>query len=101
MRHRIRYAVVVWVVMAVFVLPLNAAAQARNPFEEHRETTAGFMIFDLLLVRPLSLGATLLGSAASIVALPLTAPTGETGYSLEKLVKEPARYTFTRSLGFF
>lgn len=101
MQHHVRYAVIVLVVLSVFIAPLAAAAWDRGPFEEHRETTAGFMIFDLLLVRPVSLGATILGSAAFIVSLPFTAPAGETGYSLAKLIQEPAEYTFTRSLGSF
>lgn len=101
MHQSFKYAVVFWVLASLIAVPLGATAWAQDPFEEHEETTAGFMVLDLLLVRPLSLGATILGSAVFVVALPFTAPAGETGYSLEKLIKDPAKYTFTRSLGFF
>ena len=101
MQYRVKHAVIVWIVISILALPLGATAWARNPFEAQKDTTAGFMILDLFLIRPVSLGATILGSAAFVVALPFTAPAGETGYSLEKLIKEPAQYTFSRSLGFF
>jgi len=101
MHHRFSYAVTVWVLISVLFLLPATSARAQDPFEEQKETTAGFMILDLLLIRPVSLGATILGSAAWVVALPFTAPAGETGHSLDKLIKEPAKYTFTRSLGFF
>ncbi|MFW5635726.1 MAG: hypothetical protein ACOC3A_03645 [Thermodesulfobacteriota bacterium] len=101
MHYRLRYAVTIGILVSVLFLLPATSARAQDPFEEHKETTAGFMILDLLLVRPASLGATVIGSAVWLVALPFTAPAGETGYSLEKLIKEPAKYTFTRSLGFF
>ncbi len=74
---------------------------ALDPFREEQDTTPGFMVFDALLIRPLSLIATGLGSAVFVVSYPIAMATDQTDQTLEKLVKDPARYTFTRPLGFF
>lgn len=74
---------------------------AIDPFREVQDTTPGFMVFDALLVRPLSLFATCVGAATFVVALPVTLVTKQTRQSAEKLMKTPAEYTFTRPLGFF
>jgi hypothetical protein len=59
------------------------------------------MIADMVLLRPAGFAGTLLGSAVFIISLPLSAIGGNSKEALEKLVKEPARYTFTRPLGEF
>lgn len=43
--------------------------------------------------------ATVLGSAVFVVGLPFTLLNGSTGQAAQKLVVEPAQYTFTRPLG--
>lgn len=58
------------------------------------------MAFDLLVVRPLSLAATVVGAGLFVLDLPLSlvmwqAPT----VPAQKLVIEPAEYTFRRPLG--
>ena len=57
------------------------------------------MTADLLVVRPVSLVATVLGTAIFIIQLPLDLFTGKVAEPGRKLVVEPARYTFTRPLG--
>ncbi|MFO1355003.1 MAG: hypothetical protein U1F72_02520 [Gammaproteobacteria bacterium] len=59
----------------------------------------GAMVVDGVLVRPLGLGATVLGAAAWVVTLPFSALGGNAGEAAQKLVVEPARFTFTRPLG--
>jgi hypothetical protein len=66
-----------------------------------REPTAGGMIIDGLVVRPLGLVATILGSVAFVVTLPFSALGGNVDEAREKLVAEPAAYTFRRCLGCF
>ncbi len=61
--------------------------------------TAEAMAGDVLFVRPLSLVATILGTATFIVALPFTIPSGSVGSSAKVLIGEPASYTFSRPLG--
>ena len=58
-------------------------------------------MFDLMIMRPISLTATLFGTVLSIPAVPfayLTAP-ADAGQVPETLIYSPARFTFSRSLG--
>ena len=57
------------------------------------------MMFDLVLLRPLGLVATVVGTAFFVVSLPFSALGGNTGEAAKKLVVEPAKYTFSRPLG--
>lgn len=62
--------------------------------------SAGAMAFDLVLVRPLGLVATVLGTGLFILQLPLSIVQGELPSDPAKqLVVKPAQYTFTRPLG--
>jgi hypothetical protein len=66
-----------------------------------RELGAAGMIIDGLVVRPLGLVATILGSVAFVVTLPFSALGGNVDQAREKLVTGPADYTFRRCLGCF
>ncbi len=57
------------------------------------------MMFDLVLLRPLGLAATVIGTAFFVVSLPFSILGGNTGEAAKKLMVEPAKYTFTRPLG--
>ena len=56
---------------------------------------------DLLLARPASLAATVLGTALFIVALPFAIPSGSVGTMACALVVTPCKYTFVRPVGDF
>lgn len=62
--------------------------------------SAGAMTFDMLIVRPLSLVATVVGAVVFIVQAPISA-FQEDGLNTtgNKLVVEPAKFTFTRPMG--
>jgi len=57
------------------------------------------MMLDLLILRPLGLLATGVGSVVFVVSLPFTLPSGSAGVAACELVSEPLAYTFTRPLG--
>lgn len=57
------------------------------------------MMFDLVILRPLGLAATVIGTAFFIVSLPVSVLGGNTGEAAKKLVAAPAKYTFSRPLG--
>ncbi|MBW2073094.1 MAG: hypothetical protein JRI89_17840 [Deltaproteobacteria bacterium] len=57
------------------------------------------MTFDLIVLRPVGLAATVIGTAVFIVSLPFSAMGGNTNEAAEKLISEPAKYTFSRPLG--
>ena len=64
------------------------------------EAPKGFaMVGDLVVARPLLIGATLVGIAAFIVSLPFTALGGNVGEAAQALVVEPGREAFVRCLG--
>jgi hypothetical protein len=88
----------VLIVVGVFVLTpgLSGATQGTD---WAKEPTATAMIADFVFVRPLGIVATVLGSAFFIVTLPFSAPGGNAKAAYEKLMKEPAKFTFARPLG--
>lgn len=57
------------------------------------------MLGDLLIARPLLIGATAIGAAAFVVALPFSAMGGGIGATGRALVVEPGRAAFVRCLG--
>ncbi|MEZ4525238.1 MAG: hypothetical protein R2941_04890 [Desulfobacterales bacterium] len=103
MRTVIRKSVIFFTVFVLVIVPFTAAAQDydRDPFEKKEEAGSGAIAFDALIVRPVSLGAIVAGSLLFVIALPVTSFTGETRLTYEKLIKEPARYTFKRPIGEF
>lgn len=64
--------------------------------------SAGTMAVDLVVVRPASLVATVVGTGLFILQLPLDLIGWQSpGPPARKLVIEPAQFTFTRELGRF
>jgi hypothetical protein len=59
------------------------------------------MVVDVVVVRPLGLVATAIGTVLTVVALPFTIPSGSVEKSAHELIVRPAEYTFTRPLGDF
>lgn len=59
------------------------------------------VVVDTVVVRPLCLAATVLGSAFFVVSLPVAATSKSIHRSAHALVVRPARATFTRPLGDF
>ncbi len=66
-----------------------------------REPGAVDMIVDGLVVRPISLVATVVGAVVFVITLPFSASGGNVNEAGEKLVVKPAAYTFFRCLGCF
>jgi len=59
------------------------------------------MIYDTVVVRPIGIVATAVGSVFWLISLPFSASGGNVDMATKKLVKEPAAYTFDRPLGEF
>jgi hypothetical protein len=88
----------------MLVITTNAAASSSNGFtyDEHTQgATAGTMLADTVLVRPLTLVGTAVGVVTFIVTLPFSALGGNVGEAGQTLVVDPAKYTFVRPLGVF
>ena len=81
----------------VACLGLSQLGWAQDAIDE--SPTAGEMVGDLLIARPLGLVMTVGGTAAWIVSLPFTLLAGHAGEAAETLMAGPAETTFLRCLG--
>ena len=92
-----------------FILPpVTVSANQWDSFSDHQERfwdadspdpTA--MVMDGLVVRPLSLAATLAGGVFYVLTLPFSAIGGNSDEAWKQLVMAPAQTTFDRPLGQF
>ncbi len=74
----------------------SRAAKYKKP---STETSAVAIIADVVLLRPIGLAATVVGSFFFVAALPFSLLGGNVEDSAKKLVVEPALYTFKRPAG--
>jgi len=95
-----KQSMVFFLVAALVFIPFTTSALAQSK-QLTQENSAGAMTADLLLVRPVGIVACVLGSAVFVVSLPFSLLGGNSGESAQKLVAEPAKFTFTRPLGDF
>jgi len=83
-------------VMVAGLLSFSAIGHA-NTLDESPSALA--MTTDALIVRPVLLATTIVGSAVYLVSLPFSLLGGNTAEAGEVLVAGPARATFARCLG--
>ncbi len=88
------------VISSLVLVPFGTGALAQIQSQEE-EISAGKMVIDGLLIRPLGIVATVAGSVLFVVSLPFSALGGNVKKAAKKLVIEPAKFTFTRPLGDF
>lgn len=70
-----------------------------DPAYQIQTPKAYAMIGDLVIARPLLIGATAIGVVAFVVSLPFTALGGNVAEAGEALVLEPGKEAFVRCLG--
>ncbi len=87
-------------VASLLIIPFGSAAVAQEYFEAE-DPGGGAMLFDFFVVRPVGIVATAIGTVAFVISWPFSALGGNSDVAGQKLVKEPAAYTFTRPLGEF
>jgi hypothetical protein len=100
MKKITKQTVAILILAALVVIPLESPVRAQDQYETE-QATGGGMMYDFLVVRPVGIVATLVGSAFYVVALPFYALGGNTDDAGQKLVKDPFNYTFKRPLGEF
>jgi hypothetical protein len=87
----------------LLALPAHAEVAQQNtsgdPMYTAEYPAAFSMIGDLLIARPLLIGATAIGAVAFVVSLPFTAAGGNVGEAGQALVVEPGKAAFVRCLG--
>ena len=94
---------IVMLVVVLLTVQMAAAAQenpapAREPTQASPDT-AGLILVDAFVLRPLGLAATVLGTAAFVLTLPFSLPTRSAEKAAKALVVKPAEFTFGRPLG--
>jgi ABC-type microcin C transport system permease subunit YejB len=100
MRNTVKTWVVLGVNAALIAVPFATSALAQEYFQT-KEPGGGAMMYDMVVVRPIGLVATAVGSVFWLISLPFSASGDNVDTATEKLVKEPAAYTFDRPLGEF
>lgn len=95
-----KHSTVLLLIIALVLIPFGTSALAKGHSLDE-ENSGALMTADLILARPLGIVATVLGCAVFVVSLPFSALGGNTKQASQKLVKEPASFTFTRPLGEF
>ena|SRR5215471_18261955 len=90
-------------IMAMLLLCATSLVHAAaDPYTARRgddDVSAETILVDGLLLRPAGMLATFVGSVAFVVTLPFSIPTRSVDKAAQKLVVDPARYTFVRPLG--
>lgn len=80
------------------ILPAVTAA-AGGEYYNDMSDKAGLMVADFLIIRPAGIVATAAGSIFYVLSLPFSIAGGNQSEAYQKMIVEPARYTFTRPLG--
>jgi hypothetical protein len=92
-------ALVVLLVLICIVAFMPISSVCASSIDEPFDGSAGAMTFDLILMRPIGLAASIVGAAVFIVSLPFSALGGNQEAAAEKLINEPLFFTFQRPLG--
>ncbi len=93
-------SIVFFLIATLVFIPFGTSALAESQ-KISDDISAGAMAADLVFARPLGLVALVLGSAIFIVSLPFSALGGNAKDASQKLVLDPAKFTFKRPLGDF
>jgi hypothetical protein len=91
-----------WLVLfvaTVFIIVTGLPVSAEEQQGWSQEPTAAAMIADVVFVRPVGIVACAVGTVFFIVSLPFSALGGNTPEVFDKLMAEPAKFTFVRPLG--
>ena len=93
-------SLVIAIIAALLIVPFASSGLAEEYFERE-DPSGGAMMYDVIVVRPVGIVATAVGSIFYVISLPFSLLGQNAGEAGEALVKEPAAYTFKRPLGEF
>ncbi len=93
-------SLVIAIITALLIVPFASTGLAEEYFERE-DPSGGMMIFDFIVVRPVGIVATLVGSVFYVISLPFSLLGENSEEAGEALFNEPAAYTFKRPLGEF
>ena len=99
---KIAKIIVISALFFVMILPVNSSMAAEYATHHHTDKPSGAaMLVDGVVIRPLGIVATLIGSAVFVVTLPFSFFGDNVADAAQSLVKDPAKMTFVRPLGEF
>jgi len=90
---------VIAILLAFMVFSASGAAFAVEDVDK-KEASGPEMILDILVLRPVGIAATAVGTGFFIISLPFSLPTGSVKLAARKLVADPFVFTFMRPVGF-
>jgi hypothetical protein len=96
----LRSIMVLTLVVSLIGTTTLARAQTSYPTKEQTiEPSAEGIAADVLLLRPVGFMAMVVGTVLFVISLPISLPTRSADVVAQKLVVNPAKYTFVRPLG--
>jgi len=101
MKKTYKITVVILIASLSLFLYQGPTVLAQERIKALDDDKAGYMMGDLVVMRPLGIAATVVGSVFYVLSLPFSLAGGNEEEARQKLVKDPAGYTFTRPLGDF
>ena len=100
MKKRTKITIVA-LVASFALLFQGTAVTAQERIQALDDDKAGYMMGDLVVMRPLGIAATAVGAVFYVLSLPFSLAGGNEPEARQKLMGDPAGYTFTRPLGEF
>ncbi|MFC1815416.1 hypothetical protein ACFL0M_05600 [Thermodesulfobacteriota bacterium] len=93
-----KQSIVIFVIAALLLIPFGSNSLAQDT-PKKKDFSGEKMAVDIVLVRPIGILATVVGSVLFVVALPFSALGGNIDTTYQKLIVAPAKYTFKRPIG--
>lgn len=102
MKTKMLFLSVLVLTLALLCGPVLAQTTGRGGTLSEQQAPSGeMMLYDLILVRPVSLAACGIGLVGSLLAMPFAAMSNQDREVSRRLIAEPFAYTFTRPVGHF
>ena len=98
MNGRIKTSIVFVIILGV-VLSSYGSCAAEQAQGIGKKPSAESMVVDFLVIRPLGIVATAVGTVIFVGSLPFSIAGGNAKVAYQKLVEEPTKFTFKRPLG--
>jgi len=98
-RSRMRTGIALTMAMLLCCATSLVHAEDTSTARDGSDVSAEAILVDGFILRPAGVLATMVGSLAFVVTLPFSIPTRSVEKAAQKLVVEPAKYTFVRPMG--
>jgi hypothetical protein len=95
-----KQSLILLTIVVLVAIPFGSPVLAQEYFET-AEPAGGEMLYDLIVIRPVGIIATAVGTVTFVFSLPFSALGRNVDSAGQKLVKDPFKYTFLRPLGEF